>query len=42
VDEGRRLLEDDAEYDRMVRATTPCPYGDGHAAERIVEILRAA
>jgi UDP-N-acetylglucosamine 2-epimerase (non-hydrolysing) len=42
VDEARRLLEDREEYDRMVRATTPCPYGDGHAAERIVEILRAA
>jgi UDP-N-acetylglucosamine 2-epimerase (non-hydrolysing) len=42
VEEARRLLEDDDEYDRMVRATTPCPYGDGHAAERIVGILRAA
>jgi UDP-N-acetylglucosamine 2-epimerase (non-hydrolysing) len=42
VDEGRRLLEQDEEYDRMARATTPCPYGDGHAAERIVEVLRSA
>jgi UDP-N-acetylglucosamine 2-epimerase (non-hydrolysing) len=42
VAEARRLLEQDEEYDRMARATTPCPYGDGHAAERIVEILRSA
>jgi UDP-N-acetylglucosamine 2-epimerase (non-hydrolysing) len=42
VDEARLLLNDDAEYERMVAGTRPCPYGDGHAAERIVEILRAA
>jgi UDP-N-acetylglucosamine 2-epimerase (non-hydrolysing) len=41
VDEGRRLIRNDAEYERMVRATSPCPYGDGHAAERIVDVLRA-
>ena len=32
-----RLLEDEAEYRRMARAVNP--YGDGHAAERIVAIL---
>jgi UDP-N-acetylglucosamine 2-epimerase (non-hydrolysing) len=42
VEEGRRLLEDSEEYERMAAATHPCPYGDGHAAERIVEILRSA
>ena len=42
VEEARRLLEHDDEYERMARATDPCPYGDGHAAERIVEILRSA
>lgn len=40
VDEARGLLRDDDEYARMVEGTTPCPYGDGHAAERIVDILR--
>lgn len=34
-----RLLEDSAEYDRMARTSTI--YGDGHAAERIVETLLA-
>ncbi len=33
------LLDDPAEYQRM--AAAPCPYGDGHAAERIVDILCA-
>jgi UDP-N-acetylglucosamine 2-epimerase len=42
VEEARGLLDDGEEYDRMVRGTTPCPYGDGHAAERIVGILRDA
>jgi UDP-N-acetylglucosamine 2-epimerase (non-hydrolysing) len=42
VDEARSLLDDDEAYELMVAGTTPCPYGDGHAAERIVEILRAA
>jgi UDP-N-acetylglucosamine 2-epimerase len=41
VDEARHLLHDDADYERMVAGTVPCPYGDGHAAERIVEVLRA-
>jgi len=33
-----RLLDDSTEYDRMARATNP--YGDGHAAERVVARLR--
>lgn len=32
------LLEDKAEYQKMSRAVNP--YGDGHASERIVKILR--
>lgn len=40
-DEARQLLRDTAEYERMVAGTSPCPYGDGHAAERIVDVLRA-
>jgi UDP-N-acetylglucosamine 2-epimerase (non-hydrolysing) len=39
VEEAQRVLGDEAEYERMVAGTKPCPYGDGHAAERIVEIL---
>ena len=34
VAETRRLLTDQALYNRMARASNP--YGDGHAAERIV------
>ena len=37
VAETRRLLTDDAAYRRMSTAVNP--YGDGHAAKRIVEIL---
>ena len=37
VSETERLLTDEAEYRRMSHAHNP--YGDGHAAERIVEIL---
>jgi UDP-N-acetylglucosamine 2-epimerase (non-hydrolysing) len=37
VSETERLLTDEAEYQRMSHAHNP--YGDGHAAERIVEIL---
>ncbi|MCL6431555.1 MAG: UDP-N-acetylglucosamine 2-epimerase (non-hydrolyzing) [Anaerolineae bacterium] len=37
VAETVRLLEDPAEYQRMARAVNP--YGDGHAAERIVDAL---
>ncbi len=36
-EESRRLLTDEAEYRRMTEASNP--YGDGHAAERIVQIL---
>ena len=39
VTETARLLEDDAAYERMARAVNP--YGDGHAAERIVDALLA-
>lgn len=35
--EFTRLLEDKNEYDRMAHASNP--YGDGHACERIVEVL---
>ncbi len=38
VVETGRLLDDESEYRRMGRRVSP--YGDGHAAERIVEILR--
>lgn len=34
----RKLLTDKREYDKMARAVNP--YGDGHAVERIVEILK--
>jgi len=37
VEETVRLLEDSAEYSRMAHAVNP--YGDGHAAERIVNSL---
>lgn len=37
VNEVKRLLDNKEEYDRM--ATTANPFGDGHAAERIVGIL---
>lgn len=37
VQEAKRLLDDPAEYAKMARASNP--YGDGHAAERIVEAL---
>jgi UDP-N-acetylglucosamine 2-epimerase (non-hydrolysing) len=33
----KRLLEDKEEYDRMSHACNP--YGDGHACERIADIL---
>jgi UDP-N-acetylglucosamine 2-epimerase (non-hydrolysing) len=38
VTEARRLLDDDSAYRTMAKGVSP--YGDGHAAERIVEILR--
>lgn len=37
VAEAEGLLRDDAEYNRM--ACCGSPYGDGHAAERIVDLL---
>ena len=37
VEETQLLLDDDNAYKRMARGTSP--YGDGHAAERIVKIL---
>jgi len=37
VKETEKLLNDKDEYDKMARAINP--YGDGHAAERIVEVL---
>ena len=37
VEEARRLLDDPVEYGKMSKASNP--YGDGHAAERIVEAL---
>lgn len=37
IDAASRLLTDAAVYDRMARCV--CPYGDGHAAERIAAIL---
>ncbi len=37
VAEARRLLDNSAEYDIMARAHNP--YGDGHAAEQIVQAL---
>jgi UDP-N-acetylglucosamine 2-epimerase (non-hydrolysing) len=40
VAETVRLLEQPAEYERMARAVNP--FGDGHAAERIVETLLSA
>jgi UDP-N-acetylglucosamine 2-epimerase len=38
VGAAERLLRDPAEYESMARASNP--FGDGHAAERIVEFLR--
>jgi UDP-N-acetylglucosamine 2-epimerase (non-hydrolysing) len=37
VQEARRLLEDEAAYRAMAQAANP--FGDGHAAERIVDAL---
>ena len=38
VSEVQRLLDDKATYNKMARGVSP--YGDGHAAERIVKVLR--
>jgi len=40
VSEARRLLEYRDAYDRMARVANP--FGDGHASERIVELLCSA
>ena len=37
VQEAKRLLDDPVEYAKMSKASNP--YGDGHAAERIIEAL---
>jgi len=37
IAETERLLHDENEYNRMARAVSP--YGDGHAAERIVGVI---
>lgn len=37
VQEAKRLLDEAAEYKKMAKASNP--YGDGHAAERIVQAL---
>jgi UDP-N-acetylglucosamine 2-epimerase (non-hydrolysing) len=38
VDEAQLLLDDESAYSAMARGVSP--YGDGHAAERIVKTLR--
>ena len=38
VSEAQRLLDDKFAYSEMVRGVSP--YGDGHAAERIVKVLQ--
>ena len=37
IQEAKRLLDDESEYRKMSKASNP--YGDGHAAERIVQAL---
>lgn len=39
IAETERLLRDECEYERMAQAVSP--YGDGHAAERILQIISA-
>jgi len=36
-EEAKRLLDDEAEYQKMSKAANP--YGDGHASERIIQAL---
>jgi UDP-N-acetylglucosamine 2-epimerase (non-hydrolysing) len=38
VSEAQRLLDDKSAYGKMARGVSP--YGDGHAAERIVKVLQ--
>jgi UDP-N-acetylglucosamine 2-epimerase (non-hydrolysing) len=40
VQEAKRLLDDPIAYTKMAKAVNP--YGDGHAAERIIEALMSA
>ncbi len=40
VAEGRRLLDDAGSYRRMAKVANP--YGDGHASERITELILSA
>jgi UDP-N-acetylglucosamine 2-epimerase (non-hydrolysing) len=40
VQEAKRLLEDPIAYAKMAKAANP--YGDGHAAERVIEALMSA
>jgi UDP-N-acetylglucosamine 2-epimerase (non-hydrolysing) len=40
VEEAQRLLDDESAYAEMSKAANP--YGDGHAAERIVHALLAS
>lgn len=35
--QARRLLQDPVEYNRM--STAPNPYGDGHASEKIIDLI---
>jgi UDP-N-acetylglucosamine 2-epimerase len=39
VEEATRLLDNPSEYEKMAKATNP--FGDGHAAEKIVGALLA-
>jgi UDP-N-acetylglucosamine 2-epimerase (non-hydrolysing) len=39
VETAKRLLDDDIEYAKMAKASNP--YGDGHAAERIIQHLNS-
>ncbi len=38
IEEAEKLIVNTGEYNKMARAVNP--YGDGHASERIVEVLR--
>jgi len=40
VAEAQRLLDDPAAYRAMARGVSP--YGDGHASERIADVLQRA
>ena len=40
IQEATRLLDDPVEYEKMSKASNP--YGDGHAAEKIIKALLEA